>query len=83
VPDSVIEAIQARAHANGCIYPTSPAQTTKLAKGTRVRPTEGAFTELVGSLSEMSDGKRVKVLLSIMGREVPVFMDQATVEVVG
>jgi transcription antitermination factor NusG len=85
VPDSVIEAIQARAHANGCIYPTSPAQTTKLAKGTRVRPTEGAFVDagLIGELAEMSDGKRVKVLLSIMGREVTASMPQSAVEVVG
>jgi hypothetical protein len=47
------------------------------------RPLEGAFVDLVGDLSEMSDGKRVKVLLSIMGRQVPVVMPQAAVEVVG
>jgi transcription antitermination factor NusG len=44
--------------------------------------TEGAFVDLVGDLSEMSDGKRVKVLLEIMGRQVPVVMPQAAVEVV-
>jgi hypothetical protein len=30
----------------------------------------------------MSDGKRVKVLLAIMGREVTVMMPQSAVEVV-
>jgi transcription antitermination factor NusG len=48
-----------------------------------VRATEGAFTDLVGRLSQMSDGKRVTVLLEIMGRQVPVVMPQAAVEVVG
>jgi len=83
VPDSVIEAIQSRAHANGCIYPHIQASKPRLPSGTRVRPTEGAFTDLVGELSEMSDGKRVKVLMSIMGRQVPVVMPQTAVEVVG
>jgi hypothetical protein len=35
-----------------------------------------------GELDKMSDGKRVKVLLTIMGRQVPVEMDQSAVEVV-
>lgn len=83
VPDSVIEAIQGRAHANGCLYPHAPAQAVRLPPGTRVRPVEGAFADLVGDLSEMSDGKRVRVLLSIMGRQVPVVMPQSAVEVVG
>jgi transcription antitermination factor NusG len=82
VPDSVIEAIQSRAHANGCLYPHAPASAVRLATGTRVRPVEGAFVDLVGNLSEMSDGKRVKVLLSIMGRQVPVVMPKSAVEVV-
>lgn len=82
VPDSVIEAIQSRAHANGCLYPHAPAQAVRLPSGTRVRPVEGAFADLVGDLSEMSDGKRVRVLLSIMGRQVPVVMPQSAVEVV-
>jgi transcription antitermination factor NusG len=82
VPDSVIEAIKGRAHANGCLYPDTQRSAPRLAKGTRVRPLEGAFVDLVGDLSEMSDGKRVKVLLSIMGRQVPVAMPQSAVEVV-
>ena len=85
MPDSVIEAIKGRAHANGCLYPATPASATRLAPGTRVKPVAGAFADQgwIGELSEMSDGKRVKVLLSIMGRQVPVVMPQSTVEVVG
>jgi transcription antitermination factor NusG len=41
VPDNVIEAIQGRAHANGCLYPNIPANAARLAKGTRVRPLAG------------------------------------------
>jgi transcription antitermination factor NusG len=50
-----------------------------------VKPVAGAFADQgwIGELSEMSDGKRVKVLLSIMGRQVPVVMPQSAVEVVG
>ena len=45
VPDSVIEAIKGRAHANGCLYPTTPASATRLAPGTRVKPVAGAFAD--------------------------------------
>jgi hypothetical protein len=67
------------------VYPAAPTSATRLAPGTRVRPVAGAFADQgwIGELSEMSDGKRVKVLLSIMGRQVPVVMPQSAVEVVG
>jgi transcription antitermination factor NusG len=71
------------ARPNGCLYPEAPSSGVRIASGTRVKATEGAFTDLVGSLSEMSDGKRVKVLLEIMGRQVAVAMPQSAVEVVG
>jgi transcription antitermination factor NusG len=92
VPDSFIETLQVFdrvingvrhvARPNGCLYPEAPAKPTMLPSGTRVRPVEGAFVDMVGNLSQMSDGKRVKVLLEIMGRHVPVVMDQSAVEVV-
>jgi hypothetical protein len=47
-----------------------------------VRLVEGAFADQIGALAEMSDGKRVRVLLEIMGGQRPVGMDQSAVEVV-
>ncbi len=83
VPDIVIEAIQSRAHVNGCIYPTVRANARRLPQGTRVRLLAGAFVDHIGELAQMSDGKRVEVLLHIMGAQRPVKADQAAVEVVG
>ena len=60
----------------------APASAPRLASGTRVRPVEGAFVDQVGELMEMSDGKRVKVLLQILGGQRPVVMSQSAVEVV-
>jgi transcription antitermination factor NusG len=89
VPDSVIKAIRIfrspthLAHANGCLYPHAKATDRRvLVAGTRVRVTEGAFSDLVGDLSEMSDGERVKVLLQVLGAQRPVEMNQTAVEVV-
>lgn len=88
VPDSVIEAIQNyvgkthKAFPNGCWYPHTEAASARMAKGTRVRLLEGAFADHIGELAEMSDGKRVKVLLQMFGAQRPVEADQPTVEVV-
>lgn len=86
VPDHVIDAIRAPLHPNGCDYRLqSPAKAAPIAKGVRVRVTSGPMADameqdLIG-ICEMSDGKRVKVLLQIMGRAVSVSMAQSVVEV--
>jgi hypothetical protein len=49
----------------GCLRPDAPSSATRLAKGTCVRPVEGAFVDMLGQLTEMSDGKRVKLLLQL------------------
>jgi transcription antitermination factor NusG len=93
VPDSFIDTLQGFdrtvdgvryvARPNGCIYPEAPSSAPKLAAGTRVKPLEGAFVDMVGELAEMSDRGRVKVLLQMFGAQRAVEMDQAAVEVVG
>lgn len=86
VPDHVIDAIRAPLHPNGCDYRLqSPAKAAPIAKGVRVRVMSGPMADameqdLIG-ICEMSDGKRVKVLLQIMGRAVSVSMAQSVVEV--
>jgi len=50
-------------------------------QGQSVRVTDGPFTDFVGIVDEISTGKgKVKVLLSLFGRETPVELDFLQVE---
>ena len=50
-------------------------------KGQSVRVSDGPFTDFVGLVDEISTGKgKVKVLLSLFGRETPVELDFLQVE---
>lgn len=55
---------------------TQPSFTANFAVGDAVKITDGPFKEFVGKISEINDAKgRVKVLLSVLGRETPVEQD--------
>ena len=86
VPDSVIEAIRALCHGNGCIYPRNvdphdlnapPA----LDIGATVRFVSGPMIDLSG-VCRMSGAKRVELLLEIMGRPVVMTVPRSAVEAV-
>lgn len=49
---------------------------TKFSKGEAVKITDGPFTDFLGSIDEIDEEKgKVKVLVSIFGRETPVELD--------
>ena len=80
VPDAAIEAIRGQCAPNGCIYPPERAieGAAPLPVGIAARVTEGPMADLTG-ICTWSDGKRVRLLLQIMGRAVPVTVPQSTV----
>lgn len=54
----------------------APRFKTRFSVGEAVRITDGPFSEFLGSISEIDEEKgRVKVLVSIFGRETPVELD--------
>lgn len=54
----------------------APKVKAKFSVGEAVRITDGPFTEFIGSVEEIDEGKgKVKVLVSIFGRETPVELD--------
>lgn len=54
----------------------APRYKTKLTLGDAVKITDGPFTDFLGTIHEMDDAKgKVKVLVSIFGRETPVELD--------
>ena len=86
VPDDVIELLRERCSANGCIYPRAydPDDLDALAPieiGAATRLLGGPMADLVG-ICQMSDARRVQVLLQILGRGVAVTVARALVEAV-
>jgi transcription antitermination factor NusG len=79
VPDAAIELVRSMCSENGCIYPSTHAGP--LPVGTSVRLLNGPLADLAG-IVEMSDGRRVRLLLQLLGQPVPVKVRQAAVEVV-
>lgn len=80
MPDRVIEAVRNLCAPNGCIYPPEPApvdRTTPIPCGTKVQLASGAMIGLTG-ICLWSDGKRVRLLLEILGRGVAVTVPRAT-----
>ncbi len=53
-----------------------PAYSASFSVGEAVKITDGPFKDFVGSISEINEAKgKVKVLLSVFGRETPVILD--------
>ncbi len=67
VPEGIIDGLRAREV--GGEFEPSPAQA-RLKPGTLVQVQGGPFHEWVGRLESLTDGDRVRVLLSLLGREV-------------
>ncbi len=88
VPDGAIDLIRGLCAPNGCVYPDNermldgPAPVIRMppiAPGTRTRLTAGPMADLAG-ICTWSDGKRVRLLLEIMGRAVSVTVPRLAVE---
>jgi transcription termination/antitermination protein NusG len=60
---------------------TAPTPVVKFEKGEVVRVTAGPFTEFTGKIEEVNlDKEKLKVLISIFGRDTPVELDFQQVE---
>lgn len=82
VPVGVVEALIARSGPDGYIDDAKPADgLPEIEVGASIRINEGPMTSFEG-VCEMSDGDRVRVLLNLFGRSVPVTLDRSAVEVV-
>ena len=68
VPMGIIESIQQSEDENGVVDLSPPG----LKRGDRVRIVDGAFSDSTALIEEVSDTKRVILLLTLMGREVRV-----------
>lgn len=79
VSDVDIDAIKATLAPNGCLYPENH-HATPLPVNTAIRAMVGG-ADLTG-VCTWSDGRRVELLMKIMGRDVLVKLKQADVEVI-
>jgi transcription antitermination factor NusG len=84
VPDDAIELILEKSFGSGIIvFRDGRPAWRDLEAGTRVEITEEPFRGLVGILEKPTSGrKRVRVLLEMMGQEVPVEVDAGSVKAV-
>ena len=89
IPDSAIALIRGLLEPNGCSYRYGHPgvhHTDPLAVGVCLRLLSDTMTgsdrQPVEGICEWSDGKRVRLLMTILGRSVPVTVAQAAVEVI-
>ena len=71
-PHGIIESILATADADSVLQLHS-----NLKIGASVRLAAGPFAEQLGILDRLDDSGRIRVLLNIFGRQVPVYLNQA------
>ncbi|GAB6052558.1 transcription/translation regulatory transformer protein RfaH [Magnetospira thiophila] len=76
VPAEVIDGIRAREDENGLV---ALDQAARFKRGEPVRITEGAFGDHVGLFDGIDDKHRVRVLLSLMGRQVRLRLSEGMV----
>jgi len=84
VPDAAVDLIMEKSLGSGIVVFRNGRPAWKdLAAGTRVEITEEPFRGLVGVLEKPTSGRtRVRVLLQLMGQEVPVEVDAGSVKAV-
>ncbi len=77
LPSGVIEALQSREDADGCIQ---FAEQNSFNPGDSVIVLTGPFAQQLGRCDRASDNERVAVLLDLLGRKVRVVLDVEAVE---
>lgn len=75
IPASVIEALRAREDSSGFIVLGKHKTPERFQKGAPVKATEGPLAGVDLIYDGMKDAERVKVLATLLGRQVPVTID--------
>lgn len=76
IPEGVVDEIRSRESEDGFVALGLPAG---IGAGSPVRLVDGIFADAKGVLERIADGRRVAVLLELLGREVRVFVPAASV----
>lgn len=74
VPTGVIEALHHEADARGCLVPDD-----RLRVGEPVRILAGPFNDIVGELVQLDDSGRIRVLIELLGAQIPVLLPRVQV----
>jgi transcriptional antiterminator RfaH len=69
-PPGIVEALVAATGANGLLQ-----LRPQLKVGDQVKLTQGPFAEYLGTLDRLDDSGRVRVLLDMLGRRVPILVE--------
>jgi transcription antitermination factor NusG len=80
ISDAAIEWIRALLSPNGCLYPPGH-HDTPIEVGTSLKLLDGPLIDRA-AICQMSDGKRVRMLMQMFNRDVPVTVAQSAVEAV-
>jgi transcription antitermination factor NusG len=70
VPPGIVETLIASTGPDGLLQ-----MRPQLKVGDRVRLTQGPFAEYLGMLERLDDSGRVRVLLDMLGRRVPILVE--------
>lgn len=76
IPPAVIDGLRSREDSNGLIVLGKQKVTDRFEKGAKVRATEGPLAGLNLIYDGMKDAERVKVLTTLLGRQVPVELEE-------
>jgi transcriptional antiterminator RfaH len=78
VPRGIVEALIAEADEQGCLRPSG-----HLRRGQAVRILAGPFGDRIGELVHLDDGGRIRVLIELLGGQVPVQLSRGQVMAAG
>lgn len=74
VPMGIIEALQREADARGCLVADD-----RLRVGEPVRILAGPFSDIVGELVQLNESGRIRVLIELLGGQIPILLPRVQV----
>lgn len=83
VPNEVVEALMARCDKQSLLRQPSAAQPCQLHAGSQAQVTQGPFSGVIATISDIAPSNRINVLIEIMGQTTKVAINIGALQSIG